>query len=67
MYFATISSGSGELLGLTMRPLRIRRFRLERASEPDARWLTERLTREGRRFGTGTRLETDGTLVLQHG
>jgi poly-gamma-glutamate synthesis protein (capsule biosynthesis protein) len=66
MYFPTLDAASGALLGLTMTPLRIRRFRLEQAPEPDRRWLADRLSREGRRFGTAVRLEPDGTLSLQH-
>jgi poly-gamma-glutamate synthesis protein (capsule biosynthesis protein) len=66
MYLPTIDAGSGKLLGLAMTPLRIRQFRLHRAPEPDTRWLSDMLNREGRRFGTATRLEPDGTLSLQH-
>ena len=55
MYFPELAD-SGALRGLTMTPLRIRRFRLERASGEDARWLagvvagrqTVRVTGKGR-------------------
>jgi poly-gamma-glutamate synthesis protein (capsule biosynthesis protein) len=66
MYFPTLAA-TGELLGLAMTPLRIRRFRLERVPEADARWLAETLGREGRRFGTSLRIEPGGMLSLQAG
>jgi poly-gamma-glutamate synthesis protein (capsule biosynthesis protein) len=48
MYFPRIDRESGDLVGLRMMPMRIRRFRLERASREDADWLHEALTRESR-------------------
>lgn len=41
---------------LTMTPMRIRRFRLERAGPEEGRWLAETLDRESRRLGV-TRVE----------
>ena len=58
LYFPTLERGSGRLLGLEMRVMRMRRFRLERAGPADVSWLAERLSREGRRFGT--RVEAAG-------
>jgi poly-gamma-glutamate synthesis protein (capsule biosynthesis protein) len=43
MYFVTLDEASGALRDLTLRPMRLRRFRLERASPADAAWLAERL------------------------
>jgi poly-gamma-glutamate synthesis protein (capsule biosynthesis protein) len=62
MYFPTLE-GSGALARLELVPLRIRRFRLERASDEDARWLAARLDRESRKLGAAVELR-DGRLVL---
>lgn len=51
MYLPTLDAASGELLSLRLVPLRIRRFRLERASAEDAAWLAARLTRESAEHG----------------
>ncbi|MFO7892707.1 MAG: CapA family protein [Longimicrobiales bacterium] len=51
MYFPTLAP-SGELVELRMAPMRIRRFRLERAPEEDAEWLAERLDEHSRVLGT---------------
>jgi poly-gamma-glutamate synthesis protein (capsule biosynthesis protein) len=52
MYFATLDSSSGKLMGLQMTPTQIRRFKVNRASRADARWLRDTLNREGARYGT---------------
>ena len=67
MYFVSIARPEGRLVGLDMTPLRIRNFRLNRASRDDARWLGDTLTREGRRFGTRADLKDDNTLALGWG
>jgi poly-gamma-glutamate capsule biosynthesis protein CapA/YwtB (metallophosphatase superfamily) len=54
MYFPTLDP-AGRLTALRMVPLRIRRFRLERATRADAAWLKATLERES---------EIDGTLAL---
>lgn len=64
MYFASVEPGSGALSSLRMTPMRIRRFRLERASEPDAHWLRDTLDRACARLGTRVDLEPDGMLTL---
>jgi poly-gamma-glutamate capsule biosynthesis protein CapA/YwtB (metallophosphatase superfamily) len=64
MYFPILDTGSGALRGLRMVPLRMHRFRLERASAPDTDWLAETLSREGARLGTGVELASDGALEL---
>ncbi len=48
MYFLDVDPASGRLLRLVMTPMQMRRFRVNRASERDARWLRERLSRESR-------------------
>lgn len=58
MYFATIDSSTGKLRELSMTPLKIQRFRLNRASGDDAAWLQDTLMREGQQ--TGSRLERCG-------
>jgi poly-gamma-glutamate synthesis protein (capsule biosynthesis protein) len=57
MYFVAVASG--DLIELRMIPLCIRRFRLERAPEPDVDWLQETLDQES--AGRGTR------IVVSHG
>lgn len=52
------------LRGLEMIPFRLRRFRLERARDDDARWLAETMDRECRRFGGRAELTADATLAL---
>jgi len=65
MYFLTLDPSSGKLVRLAMRPMQMRRFRLNRASAEDTRWLQERLDREGRRFGSRVEAEADGALALR--
>ncbi len=64
VYFPTVDAASGTLLALALVPMRMRRFRLERAPIEDARWLAETLSREGRAFGTRVEIEADGRLAL---
>lgn len=64
MYFADVDS-SGSLRDLRMVPMRIRRFRLEPASEPDTEWLKDTLDREGAPFATGVDRTADGALRLR--
>ncbi|MDH3318308.1 MAG: CapA family protein [Betaproteobacteria bacterium] len=45
MYLATLDEAGGALRELSMRPMRVRRFRLERAGEGDAEWLAATLRR----------------------
>ena len=46
------------------RPLRARRFRLQRATRADAEWLQRTLDREGRTLGTRVELTADGALSV---
>jgi hypothetical protein len=43
---------------------RLRRFRLNRASQADAAWLCETINREAWRLATAVRLEADGTMTV---
>ena len=67
MYFPTLEPAGGRLAALRMTPTRVRRFRVNRASEVDMRWLWELLNREGERFGTRVEITSDNTLNLHWG
>jgi poly-gamma-glutamate synthesis protein (capsule biosynthesis protein) len=45
--------------------MQMRRFRLERASAGDSKWLCSLLTELGARFGTAARLQEDSSLLLE--
>lgn len=64
MYFVGIEPTSGKLSQLTLIPLLIKNFRLNRASKRETLWLRDTLNREGRVFGTRVELNEEGTLVL---
>jgi poly-gamma-glutamate synthesis protein (capsule biosynthesis protein) len=64
MYFARIERLSGNIAGLDMVPLQIRRFRLNRASDEDVDWLMRILDRESRGFGAHIVRGPRGTLTL---
>ncbi len=64
MYLLTMEPVSGRLVRLEMVPFRIRRFRLNRASPEDARWLATRMDRECSRFGSRVTLGEDNRLFL---
>lgn len=51
MYFPTLDVGTGELIQLTMTPLRIRRFRLAYPTQQNRVWMRDALDRECRGFG----------------
>ena len=67
MYFATVDYTSGRLLRLDLTPMRVHRFRLERARDGDARWLEAMLNREGRELGTRVQRKPDNALTLRWG
>ncbi|HXD42918.1 MAG TPA: CapA family protein [Ramlibacter sp.] len=64
MYFPDIDTATGGLRRLYAVPMRIRRFRLERAPREGAAWLRETLDREGRALGTHVTADDQGTLSL---
>jgi poly-gamma-glutamate capsule biosynthesis protein CapA/YwtB (metallophosphatase superfamily) len=64
MYFARMERDSGNVAGLDMVPLQIRRFRLNRASDEDVDWLMRILDRESHRFGAHIVRGPCGTLTL---
>lgn len=66
LYFAVFDVAHGGLTELHIIPMRIRRFRLERAAPGDAAWLRDVLDRECGAFG-GVRVDVDPghALVLR--
>ncbi|HLE85758.1 MAG TPA: CapA family protein [Thermoanaerobaculia bacterium] len=64
-YFPALDPATGALRSLEIAPFVHRRFRLERASSEDSRWLATLLTREGRAFGTSVEFTEDGRLRLR--
>ncbi len=67
LYFVTLEAATGRLLRLDMKPMRIRKFRLNSASEEEAEWLQGVLNREGRRLGTEVARSSGGMLRLGWG
>jgi poly-gamma-glutamate synthesis protein (capsule biosynthesis protein) len=65
MYFVSMDPRTGRLSRLDLVPLRIRNFRLQRASREEAQWLGDLLDREGRVWGVRIRLDDDGTLAAR--
>lgn len=65
MYFLDVDPAGGRLVRLLMIPMQTRRFRLNRASAGDTRWLRDRLDRESRKFGCRVESGTDGSLELR--
>lgn len=65
MYFPDFDPRSGELRSLTMIPMHIAKFRLNRVAARDADWLRSRLDRECRVLGTGVEAARDGRLTLR--
>jgi poly-gamma-glutamate synthesis protein (capsule biosynthesis protein) len=64
LYFAHLEA-SGKLAELTMAPTCMRRLRVNRASDADARWLADSLDRQCRSFGTRVERRADGSLALR--
>jgi len=64
MYFPEVDSATGALCALRMAPMRMRRFRLERAPAEGVDWLLGVLNREGRALRTGVTLDEQGLLAL---
>jgi poly-gamma-glutamate synthesis protein (capsule biosynthesis protein) len=67
LYFAAVAPGSGELVGLSMTPLRRRRCRLGRASQEELAWLAATLDRISAAFGSRVARSGAGTLELRPG
>lgn len=67
MYFVSMERRAGKLSDLKMVPMQIKRFRLHRVSEEDARWLGDRMNRECARLETRVELSVDNVLTLKWG
>src|SRR5213595_2346832 len=65
MYLVELDPSNGKLISARLVPMQMRRFRLERASAADAKWLCNLLNELGKRFGTTLRLEEDNSLTLE--
>jgi poly-gamma-glutamate synthesis protein (capsule biosynthesis protein) len=65
MYFPEVDPATGSLRSLQAVPMRIRRFRLERAQGEDLSWLRDTLDREGRALGTHVTADENGTLTVR--
>lgn len=64
MYFPELDPAAASLRALRMAPMRMRRFRLERAPLDGADWLRSVLNREGRGLGTSLGADEQGLLSL---
>jgi poly-gamma-glutamate capsule biosynthesis protein CapA/YwtB (metallophosphatase superfamily) len=65
MYLVELDSDNGELIAARLVPMQMRRFRLERASAADARWLCDLLNKLGAKFDTRVKLQNDNSLKLE--
>ena len=65
MYLVEIDSESGKLIKLRLVPVQMRRFRLERASASDCKWLCNLLNKLCTKFRTGARLQNDNSLIFE--
>jgi poly-gamma-glutamate synthesis protein (capsule biosynthesis protein) len=64
MYFPEFDGGTGDLIRLEIVPMRIRRFRLQRAGAGEAGWLAGMLAREGKQLGTRASLMPGNIISL---
>lgn len=64
MYFPEFAK-NGKLEALKMVPMRIKNLQLHRAKEREAVWLRNLLKREGRKFGTSFKMDSDRALWLE--
>ncbi len=63
LYFASFDEDGHALRRLELVPMRMRRFRLERASGEARRWLGEAMARAGAPLGTRFDAQDDGTFL----
>ena len=64
LYSVCTDPVGGELVSLQMIPLRVRRMRLERASQTDAAWLRTTIEHTSRRFGIRVAARSDDLLEV---
>jgi poly-gamma-glutamate capsule biosynthesis protein CapA/YwtB (metallophosphatase superfamily) len=67
IYLPQLDGATGRLLSLEMVPMQIRRFRLNRPSSEDARWLHRVLARESAKLGTKITLRADENFAIENG
>jgi poly-gamma-glutamate synthesis protein (capsule biosynthesis protein) len=65
MYFPTLDAATGNLSRLTLTPMQIRHFRVNRTGGADVRWLEATLNREAGKFGLALSRQADGSLLLK--
>jgi poly-gamma-glutamate synthesis protein (capsule biosynthesis protein) len=64
LYFATVDPTGRGLVRLEMTPFRLARFRLNRVSEREVRWLQKTLDRACAKLGTRVEATVEGRLAL---
>ena len=64
MYLPTLDAATGRLRSLELVPTRVRRFRIQQASQQESDWLVDVLNREGRKLGTTVKHDRQGGLWL---
>lgn len=64
MYFPTMDPLSGELVRFAVTPMRIRRFRLQRATTEEAAWLAKTLDRESKKLGARVQYADDRHFLV---
>jgi len=67
MYLVRLNPEHGRLVSARLVPMQMQRFRLNRVSAEDARWLCALLNRLGASFGTRVELAEDNSLRLVWG
>jgi poly-gamma-glutamate synthesis protein (capsule biosynthesis protein) len=67
MYFATLSAATGELTAVEMTPMQIKKMKLNKPSDADARWLRDTVDRVSSPFSSHVNLTPNGTLMLRWG
>jgi poly-gamma-glutamate synthesis protein (capsule biosynthesis protein) len=65
MYVVEVDSRTGQLRSARLVPMKMQRFRLERAPAADAESLSGLLNELGVPFGTRTRLNKDKSIMLE--
>jgi poly-gamma-glutamate synthesis protein (capsule biosynthesis protein) len=65
MYLVELDQNTGELVAARLLPMQMRRFRLQRASASDAKWLCNLLNKLGAHFSTAATLQEDNSLTLR--
>jgi poly-gamma-glutamate synthesis protein (capsule biosynthesis protein) len=65
MYLIELDPSNGRLISAQLVPMQMRRFRLERASPADTKWLCNLLNELGKPFATEARLGGDNSMTLE--